>query len=237
MYKGLANTVRYALYKKSSAEGDSHLAIYGAVHNGTGNACQRALGGRVGLLLEIVEPRVMESRMVVISAAEISGKVASEGKAVFYGILFGFDKAEIKPESEPQLAEMAKCLQANPQTRVFVIGHTDNKGTLDYNLGLSGRRAEAVVKALSSRSAIDPKRMTPRASARSRPLPPTGRMTDAPRTGVWNWSSNDAVVGGSAGRGAENGRCRRHARSGAPVAGGDRRCVERSVDGRGGQTE
>jgi flagellar motor protein MotB len=36
-------------------------------------------------------------------------------------------------------------LQANPQTQVFVIGHTDNKGTLNYNLGLSSRRASGFV--------------------------------------------------------------------------------------------
>lgn len=46
--------------------------------------------------------------------------------------------------------------------RVFIIGHTDNKGALDYNLGLSDRRADAVVKALAARHGIDPKRMTPR---------------------------------------------------------------------------
>jgi OmpA-OmpF porin, OOP family len=154
--------IRYALYKKPSPEGDSYVAIYAAVHSGTSNEYQRALGGRVGVLLEIVEPRAMDRKMVIVSASEIGGRVASEGKAVFYGIEFDFDKADIKPESEPQLVEMAKYLQANPKTQVFVIGHTDNKGTLDYNLGLSGRRADAVVKALAGKHQIDAKRMTPR---------------------------------------------------------------------------
>ena len=154
--------IRYALYKKPSPEGDSYVAIYGAVHSGTMNQFQRTLGGRVGVLLESVEPRSMDRKMVVVSASEIGGRVASEGKAVFYGIEFDFDKADIKPESEPQLVEMAKYLQANPKTQVFVIGHTDNKGTLDYNLGLSGRRADAVVKALAGKHQIDAKRMTPR---------------------------------------------------------------------------
>src|SRR5690606_14803864 len=103
---------------------------------------------RVSVLVEVVEPRVMDRRMVVVSAEEIGGKVASEGRAVFYGILFDFDKADLKPESDKQLAEMAKYLQANPQARVFIVGHTDNKGTLEYNINLSNRRAEAVVKAL-----------------------------------------------------------------------------------------
>ena len=154
--------VRYALYKKPAPEGDTYVAIYAAVHSGTSSVYQRALNGRVGVLVEIVEPKAMDRKMVVVSAAEIGGKVASEGKAVFYGIEFDFDKADIKPESEPQLAEMAKYLQANAKTQVFVIGHTDNKGTLDYNLGLSGRRADAVVKALAGKYRIDTKRMTAR---------------------------------------------------------------------------
>jgi OmpA-OmpF porin, OOP family len=84
--------LRYALMKKSAAGGDSYVAVYGAVHNGNANEYQRALGGRAGVLVEIVEPRAMERRMVVVSAAEIGGKVTSEGRAVFYGILFDFSR-------------------------------------------------------------------------------------------------------------------------------------------------
>lgn len=155
--------IRYTLFKKSAPEGDTYVAIYGGLHRGGsfGNSSS-TLADRAGVLVEIVEPRVMERKMVVVSAAEIGGKVASEGKAVFYGILFDFDKADITPESEPQLAEMAKFLKASPAARVFVIGHTDNKGALDYNLGLSGRRAEAVVRALTTKHGIDAKRLTPR---------------------------------------------------------------------------
>lgn len=155
--------VRYTLFKKSAPEGDTLVAIYGGTHRGGGfGTYSTALQDRVGVLVEVVEPRAMDRRMVVVSAAEIGGKVMAEGKVVFYGIQFDFDKADIKPESEPQLAEMAKFLAGQPQARVFIVGHTDNKGTLDYNLGLSGRRAEAVVKALAARYRIDPKRLMAR---------------------------------------------------------------------------
>lgn len=154
--------LRYALFKKTSADGDTYVAIYGGLHRGGSfGGFSGALQDRVGVLVETVEPRAMDRRMTVVSAAEIGGKVASEGKAVFYGILFDFDKAEIKPESEPQLAEMAKFLKDNAQLRGFVVGHTDNKGALDYNVSLSNRRADSVVKALAQRG-IDPKRLTPR---------------------------------------------------------------------------
>ena len=157
------NDVRYTLFKKSGPEGDTIVAIYGGQNRGGafGNYSD-AIRGRVSVLVEIVEPRAMERRMEMVSAAEIGGKVMAEGRAVFYGILFDFDKAEIKPESEPQLAEMAKFLQSNPQVRVYIVGHTDSKGGLDYNIALSARRADAVVQALASRHQVDMKRLSPR---------------------------------------------------------------------------
>lgn len=155
--------VRYALFKKSGSQGDTYVAIYGGLHTGGAfGTYSEALRDRVGVLVEVIEPRAMERRMEMVSAAEIGGTMAAQGKAVFYGILFDFDKADIKTESEPQLAEMAKFLKANPKLQAFVIGHTDNKGTLDYNVRLSNQRADAVVKALATRHGIDAKRLTAR---------------------------------------------------------------------------
>lgn len=155
--------VRYTLFRKGGPDGDTYVAIYGGTHTGGAfGTSSEALRDRVGVLVEVVEPRAMEKRMEMVSAEQIGGDLAKQGKAVFYGILFDFDKADIKPESEPQLAEMAKFLKANAGLRAFVIGHTDNKGALDYNVGLSNRRADAVVKALAARHGIDAKRLTAR---------------------------------------------------------------------------
>lgn len=155
--------VRYSLFKKTAAEGDTYVAVYGGVHRGGSfGDYSAALADRPGVLLEIVEPKAMDKRMVMVSAEEIGGNLATQGKAIFYGIQFDFDKADIKPESESQLAEMAKFMKANAQLRAFIIGHTDNKGALDYNVSLSNRRADAVVKALAARHGVDAKRMTAR---------------------------------------------------------------------------
>jgi outer membrane protein OmpA-like peptidoglycan-associated protein len=109
--------------------------------------------------------------------SDIGKQIASEGRAVFYGILFDFDKADIKAESRSQLAEMAKFLQSNPSVRAFIVGHTDNKGALDYNVDLSNRRAAAVARALTGDHAIDAKRIVARGSG---PLAPvaTNRTED-----------------------------------------------------------
>ena len=154
--------LRYTVLKKSESSGDTYATVYGARHVKGNNVYARALSDRVAILSEIVEPRGMESRMVVIKAEDIGNQIATQGRAVFYGILFDFDKAEIKPESKAQLAEMAKYLQTNPAVRAFVIGHTDNKGTLDYNTDLSNRRAAAVLRSLTTEHSIDAKRLTAR---------------------------------------------------------------------------
>jgi outer membrane protein OmpA-like peptidoglycan-associated protein len=154
---------RYALMKKSAPEGDTWVAVFAAQNaGGTFGSYSDLIRNRVAVLTEVVEPRGLERRMETVSAAEIGNKLASEGRAVFYNILFDFDKADLKPESRPQLQEMAALLRANPNLKVFIIGHTDNKGGLDYNIGLSGRRAAAVAGALTKDFGISAARMTTR---------------------------------------------------------------------------
>lgn len=155
--------VRYVLLKKPGAGGDSYAALYVAVNRAGGmGAYSEVLNDRANALVEIVEAGAMEEKMVTLKAEAISSDIARQGRAIFYGIHFDVDKADIKTESEPQLAEMAKALKTDPKLKVFIIGHTDNQGKLDYNAGLSQRRAEAVVKALVARHGVDAKRMTAR---------------------------------------------------------------------------
>ena len=108
--------------------------------------------------------------MTVVNAEKIQKNIRTEGRIAFYGIFFDFDKAELKPESEAQLAEMALFLKTHADTKVFVTGHTDNKGTLDYNLSLSDRRAKAVVTRLLSRYGISVDRLVPRGLGQLAPL-------------------------------------------------------------------
>jgi outer membrane protein OmpA-like peptidoglycan-associated protein len=59
-------------------------------------------------------------------------------------IRFDFDKAEIKPQYHDVLNRIAGVLMTLKQYSIYVYGYTDDVGTKDYNLKLSGRRAEAV---------------------------------------------------------------------------------------------
>ena len=154
---------RYVLMKRAAPEGETWVAVLAAQNSGGSfGTYSDMIRNRVSVLTEVVEPRGLERRMATVSAAEIGNKLASEGRAVFYNILFDFDKAELKPDSRPQLAEMAALLKASPQLKVFIIGHTDNKGGLDYNVGLSGRRAAAVATALAKDHGIAAARLVTR---------------------------------------------------------------------------
>ena len=163
--------LRYSLMKKTVAGADNYVSIYAGVHRGGGfGSYSEVLNDRVGVLVQVVDAAAMETKMVTLKAEEITSDISKDGRAVFYGILFDFDKADIKPESEPQLVEMSKALKAEPKLKVYIVGHTDSQGKLDYNTGLSQRRAEAVVKALAARHGIDSKRMTAKGLASLAPV-------------------------------------------------------------------
>ena len=81
------------------------------------------------------------------------------GHVALYGIYFETDKAELQPASDVMLQEMARFLATDPSMKVFIVGHTDNVGALDYNMELSQRRAEAVVQALIARYGINTTRL------------------------------------------------------------------------------
>lgn len=107
--------------------------------------------------LTIVESQAMRQD-VTADAAAMGKELAASGKTIIYGIYFDTASAVIKPESEPALAEMVKLLQNNRALKAYVVGHTDNVGTLPVNLKLSADRAEAVVKAVTARG-IDATRL------------------------------------------------------------------------------
>jgi outer membrane protein OmpA-like peptidoglycan-associated protein len=101
--------------------------------------------GKYGLI--IIEKAAM-NQDVVASAEVFSNDLKNTGHAAVYGIWFDTGKSEIKPESAQAVGEIAKLLAADAKLKLFVVGHTDNVGTLEGNMRLSQERAEAVVQAL-----------------------------------------------------------------------------------------
>ena len=94
-------------------------------------------------LLEIIESENMDTGMVTIDAEAMAKGIDATGHISIYGIYFDTNSAEIKQESTPTLEEITRLLANRPELKLLVVGHTDNQGDYDYNMGLSGRRAEA----------------------------------------------------------------------------------------------
>jgi outer membrane protein OmpA-like peptidoglycan-associated protein len=75
-------------------------------------------------------------------------------------VFFEFDKAEVTPESAVALDRIVKMLNDNPNITIELSAHTDSRGSDKYNKKLSQKRAESVVRYLSSKG-IDVERLTP----------------------------------------------------------------------------
>jgi len=105
--------------------------------------------------LRIIEKEAMKQELVA-DAKFMSEGISSTGHVAIYGIYFDFNKSDVKPESEPSLSEIAKLLTGTPNLKVFIVGHTDNVGGVDYNMKLSQARADAVVKALTTKYKVNP---------------------------------------------------------------------------------
>jgi len=108
--------------------------------------------------LTIVEKEVMKQD-VEANAEAMGNDINTTGHVSIYGIYFDTGKAEIKPESDAAIAEIAKLLKNNNALKVYVVGHTDNAGSFDANMKLSKDRADAVMKALASTHGIASSRL------------------------------------------------------------------------------
>lgn len=97
--------------------------------------------------LDIIEKQLMQQD-VVANAAAFQAGLKENGHVEVPGIFFDFGKSEIKHDSEPALNEVVTLLHSNPALKVWVVGHTDNVGSVESNMALSSARATAVVKAL-----------------------------------------------------------------------------------------
>jgi outer membrane protein OmpA-like peptidoglycan-associated protein len=84
--------------------------------------------------------------------ADLQAKKTDRGVVVTLGdVLFDSGQATLKPGANLALNRLATFLNANPQTRIIIEGHTDSRGSDEYNEVLSERRARAVATELMSR--------------------------------------------------------------------------------------
>jgi OOP family OmpA-OmpF porin len=92
-------------------------------------------------------------------------------------IEFDINKADIRPQYNDEVAKVGDFMKKYPTTTAVIEGYTDEVGSVEYNLQLSQRRAESVVKSLVDKFGIDPARLSAKGYGKSRPI--TDNASDA----------------------------------------------------------
>ena len=94
-----------------------------------------------------------------------------EEPAPFGNIYFDYDKADIRQDAKATLLVVADYLKKNPQVRMQIEGHCDERGTPEYNMALGDRRANAAKKYLGNLG-IDAGRLTTISFGEEKPADP-----------------------------------------------------------------
>ena len=142
--------------QKGAAVGTVTGGAMGAVvGNVAGNTALGAIiGAAVGGTTGAIIGHKMDKQAKEIEAAIPDAKVERVGEGIVVefnsNILFGFDKSGLTYEAKSNLNKLVSVLNSYPDTDIELQGHTDSKGSENYNRNLSVERASAVSSYLSS---------------------------------------------------------------------------------------
>lgn len=76
------------------------------------------------------------------------GSKHASAKDVYY---FDFDRSVVSPQDKPAIYAKADYLIAHPKAKIILEGHTDPRGSREYNVGLGERRANAIADMLKAK--------------------------------------------------------------------------------------
>lgn len=127
--------------------------------------------------LAVADAAIDEAKRLADELSEMEAEETERGLVLTLGdVLFDTNRAEIKSGASRTMDRLAEYLDNNPERRLLVEGHTDARGSSEYNEDLSARRADAVVEALVERG-IDPDRL--RSEGLGEAFPVASNDTDA----------------------------------------------------------
>ena len=123
-------------------------AVGGVIGNQTGSTARGAIiGAAVGGVAGAIIGRQMDKQAEELAAELEGAEVERVGEGVLVtfdtGLLFDYDSDVIKGEAASNLRELAQSLNQNEESELLIVGHTDARGTDEYNQQLSDRRAVA----------------------------------------------------------------------------------------------
>jgi outer membrane protein OmpA-like peptidoglycan-associated protein len=168
--------LRKAQLADAQARVDQNRAQLESMEKESGQAQTDALAGAERQLVDS-EARRKAAEAAAAAAAEELARLATvkqekRGMVITLSgsVLFASDKAELLPEAQQRLSDVARALnQGSPEALIVVEGHTDARGSETHNLELSARRAEAVRTYLVAQG-VGPDRIRSQGLGFSRPI-------------------------------------------------------------------
>ena len=91
-----------------------------------------------------------DSTNTSISSYDEQSASSHYDETIIRKVYFDFDKSSIKEEGKAVLLEIVKMMQESPEKRLLIVGHADERGTEEYNIGLGERRANSAKKFIVS---------------------------------------------------------------------------------------
>ena len=155
-----------------SADSLYHVSVYTSVRTDGGFGAHNEIlsEGDTITHLEIIKVEDFSPTLESVTSAEMASQIEKTGHIALYGLYFETDNEELRDDSKPALDEIAKTLQSDTELSLYVVGHTDNQGGVDYNQSLSEQRAASVVNALTTQYEIDETRLIPLGAGLSSPV-------------------------------------------------------------------
>lgn len=118
---------------------------------------------------EFIPLEIKEIKTETNIVKEMEKELKTQKKIVVYGINFQFNSAEILPESYSVLRQIYEVLNNNAAMKIRIEGHTDNRGTDEYNMNLSLKRSESVKK-FFTKLGIEENRILAEGKGESKPV-------------------------------------------------------------------
>lgn len=122
--------------------------------------------------LVVLERKAMEQSVGLLDAAAMKQAIDADGRVALH-INFDVDKATLRPDAQPVVAEIGKLLESAPSLSLSIEGHTDNTGSREHNQALSAARARSVLGALVGLG-VDASRLSSKGYGQDKPVTDNG---------------------------------------------------------------
>jgi outer membrane protein OmpA-like peptidoglycan-associated protein len=177
--------------QKGGAIGAAGGGVIGAVvgkalgNTAMGAIIGAAVGGTTGAVIGRKMDKQAEEMKKVLGDAEV--RRVGEGIVIEFKekILFGFNRSDLNASARRNLSKLSDVLKKYPDTNIEVIGHTDDKGTSEYNQTLSQKRAASVSSYLKTNS-IGSSRLVIKGMGESDPKVANDSDANRAETAVWS---------------------------------------------------